>query len=65
MSRSLDGKVVAITGGARGIGLATAQACLRAGMSVAIGDVDGAACAAGLVVPFLRERVGIDVYKSN
>ena len=39
-------RYVAITGGARGIGLATAQACLRAGMSVAIGDVDGAACAA-------------------
>jgi NAD(P)-dependent dehydrogenase (short-subunit alcohol dehydrogenase family) len=37
---------VAITGGARGIGYATAQACLRAGLSVAIGDVDAAACAA-------------------
>ncbi len=39
-------KCVAITGGARGIGRATAEACLRAGMSVVIGDVDGAACAA-------------------
>ena len=39
-------KRVAITGGARGIGRATAEACLRAGMSVVIGDVDGAACAA-------------------
>ncbi|HME76927.1 MAG TPA: SDR family NAD(P)-dependent oxidoreductase [Mycobacterium sp.] len=39
-------RTVAITGGARGIGRATAEACLRAGMSVAIGDVDGAACAA-------------------
>ena len=39
-------KRVAITGGARGIGRATAQACLSAGMSVVIGDVDGAACAA-------------------
>lgn len=37
---------VAITGGARGIGRATADACLRAGMSVVIGDVNGAACAA-------------------
>ncbi|MFJ9368759.1 SDR family oxidoreductase [Nocardia sp. NPDC101769] len=36
---------IAITGGARGIGRATAQACLRAGMSVVIGDVDGDACA--------------------
>lgn len=39
-------KSVAITGGARGIGYATAQACLRSGMLVAIGDVDGEACAA-------------------
>jgi len=37
---------VAITGGARGIGRATAEACLRAGMSVVIGDLDGSACAA-------------------
>jgi len=44
-------KCVAITGGVRGIGYATAQACLRSGMFVAIGDIDGAACetaAAGL-----------------
>jgi NADP-dependent 3-hydroxy acid dehydrogenase YdfG len=33
---------VAITGGARGIGRATAEACLRAGMSVVVGDIDGA-----------------------
>jgi NADP-dependent 3-hydroxy acid dehydrogenase YdfG len=39
-SRDLDGCVVAITGGARGIGRATAQACVRAGMRVAIGDLD-------------------------
>ncbi|HPY23088.1 MAG TPA: SDR family NAD(P)-dependent oxidoreductase [Mycobacterium sp.] len=37
---------VAITGGARGIGRATAEACLAVGMNVAIGDVDGAACTA-------------------
>ena len=37
---------VAITGGARGIGRATAEACLAAGLNVVIGDVDGAACAA-------------------
>ena len=42
-SRDLDGCVVAITGGARGIGRATAQACVRAGMRVAIGDLDLAA----------------------
>jgi NAD(P)-dependent dehydrogenase (short-subunit alcohol dehydrogenase family) len=38
--RILAGKVVAITGGARGIGRTTAQACVHAGMKVAIGDVD-------------------------
>ena len=36
---------VAITGGARGIGRATAEACLAVGMNVAIGDVDAAAFA--------------------
>jgi len=39
-SISLPGRVVAITGAARGIGRATAQACAGAGMQVAIGDVD-------------------------
>lgn len=38
--RSLNGKVVAITGAARGIGLATARACAARGMKVAIGDLD-------------------------
>jgi len=38
--RSLTGKVVAITGGARGIGRATAAALVRKSAKVALGDVD-------------------------
>ncbi len=38
--RILAGQIAAITGGARGIGRATAEAFLRQGMRVAIGDVD-------------------------
>ena len=38
--RILAGKTAAITGGARGIGRCTAEAMLRHGMRVAIGDVD-------------------------
>ncbi|MDX6706919.1 MAG: hypothetical protein QOI48_2765 [Solirubrobacteraceae bacterium] len=39
-ARQLEGRVIAITGAARGIGRATAQACVRAGMRVSIGDLD-------------------------
>lgn len=39
-SLDLSGRVVAITGGARGIGLATARELVRRGVRVAIGDLD-------------------------
>jgi NAD(P)-dependent dehydrogenase (short-subunit alcohol dehydrogenase family) len=43
--RSLTGTVVAITGGARGIGRATADALIAQGARVAIGDIDSALAA--------------------
>lgn len=43
MNKRLSGRVVAITGAARGIGAATAEALVAAGAKVAIGDIDGEA----------------------
>jgi NAD(P)-dependent dehydrogenase (short-subunit alcohol dehydrogenase family) len=51
--RSLAGKVVAITGGARGIGRATAAALIAQGARLAIGDID-----AGLVEKTAQELGG-------
>lgn len=45
MQRTLQGKVAIVTGGARGIGRATAQALHDAGAKVAIGDIDQPAVA--------------------
>lgn len=46
MVHALQGKVVAVTGGGRGIGAATAAALVREGAKVAIGDVDVASAEA-------------------
>jgi NAD(P)-dependent dehydrogenase (short-subunit alcohol dehydrogenase family) len=54
-STKITGRVVAITGGGRGIGLATARALHQAGARVAIGDVDPAAAVAA------AESIGSDV----
>ena len=40
MTNSLHGRVAIVTGGARGIGLATARALVDAGAKVSIGDLD-------------------------
>ncbi len=42
----LDGKVIIITGGAGGIGLATAQAAASLGASIVVADLDEARCTA-------------------
>lgn len=60
--RSLSNKVVAITGGARGIGRATARGLARAGARVAIADLEGdlaAEVAADLDVDAIG--VGVDI----
>jgi NAD(P)-dependent dehydrogenase (short-subunit alcohol dehydrogenase family) len=60
--RSLTGKVVAVTGGGRGIGRAIAQALAREGACVAVGDLDrGSAEQTAATLGAGAIGVGIDV----
>jgi short-subunit dehydrogenase len=56
MAPDLTGRVVAITGGARGIGAASAQALTAAGARVAVGDIDGALGTSVLSLDVTDER---------
>jgi NAD(P)-dependent dehydrogenase (short-subunit alcohol dehydrogenase family) len=68
MSKLMTGTVVVITGGASGIGRATAFAFAREGASVVIGDIDG--MGAENTVAMIRDKGGqascvcVDVTKS-
>jgi NADP-dependent 3-hydroxy acid dehydrogenase YdfG len=48
LTRRIEGRVVAITGAARGIGLATAKALRRRGAKVVLGDIDATALQAAV-----------------
>lgn len=64
----LDGKIALITGAARGIGLATADALSEAGATVIIADLDGEAAAKSAATLIAKGRksdsIKLDVTKS-
>lgn len=62
--RPIEGRVVAITGGARGIGLATARALAVAGARIAIADLD-AELAANVAIELGGEAFGVGVDVSD
>jgi NAD(P)-dependent dehydrogenase (short-subunit alcohol dehydrogenase family) len=62
--RSLSNKVVAITGGARGIGYATARVLAHEGARVAVGDLDGD-LAEGVAADLGVNAVGVGVDVSD
>ncbi|MFD4442346.1 SDR family oxidoreductase [Nocardia sp. NPDC058519] len=61
-TKSFDGRVIAVTGAARGIGLAIARQLAEAGARVAIGDLDaGQAAAAAATLPGTAAGFALDV----
>jgi short-subunit dehydrogenase len=61
VAEKVPGRVIAVTGAARGIGLAIATALHRAGAKVAIGDIDEGAVAEAGDRLGLTVRLGLDV----
>jgi NAD(P)-dependent dehydrogenase (short-subunit alcohol dehydrogenase family) len=57
---TLNGRVVAVTGGARGIGRATAEALVREGARVALGDL-GEGVAAGAAHELGGQTIGLEL----